>query len=227
MSRLRAWPTLVDVFRRRSSEATTDEQPATQAAGSAAGPSPQSTGSSTGSAASPAAGPAGKGRPTPKRSQAEQARKQRVKPALTRREAAQRDRQRMREERARTRQAMNTGDERYFLARDQGPVRKFLRDYVDSRRTVAEFFLPIIVIILLTSLIGIPQIQLASTVVWVVAMLLLIVDLSVLGVRVRRELRKRFPDDTGRGHVFYTITRATQIRRLRLPKPTVKPGALV
>lgn len=122
---------------------------------------------------------------------------------------------------------MNTGDERYFLKRDQGPVRKFLRDYVDSRRTVAEFFLPVIVVVLLTSLIGIPQIQLISTLAWVVAMILLIVDLTVLSFRVKREVRKRFPDNPGKGNVLYAVTRATQIRRLRLPKPAVKPGTLV
>lgn len=170
---------------------------------------------------------AGKGRPTPKRSEAEKARKQRVRPALNRREAMRRDKERTRAQRARTRKAMDTGDERYFLKRDQGPVRKFLRDYVDSRRTIAEFFLPIILVILLTSLIGIPQIQLISTVVWMVAMILLVVDLTVLGLRVKREVRTRFPDDPGKGNVFYAIARATQIRKLRLPKPAVKPGTLV
>jgi hypothetical protein len=171
--------------------------------------------------------PARKGRPTPKRSEAEKARKQRVRPALNRREAMRRDRERMREERARTRQAMNTGDEKHYLARDRGEVRRFVRNYVDSRRTVAEFFLPLILVILLTSLIGVPVVQLASTIIWLGVMVLLIVDLTILGVRVKREVRKRFPDDPGKGHVLYAITRTTQLRRLRLPKPQVKPGALV
>ncbi|WP_116950480.1 DUF3043 domain-containing protein [Jiangella endophytica] len=169
----------------------------------------------------------GKGRPTPKRSEAEQARKQRVRPALNRREAMRRDRERMRADRAKTRAAMNTGDEKHYLARDQGDVRRFIRNYVDSRRTVAEFFLPLILVILLTSLIGIPVVQFASTIIWLAVMVLLIVDLTILGMRVKREVRKRFPDDPGKGHVLYAITRATQLRRLRLPKPQVKPGTLV
>lgn len=200
-------PTLVDVFRRRTSPETADV-PAAEAADA-----PGRAG--------------GKGRPTPKRSEAEKARKQRVKPALNRREAMRRERERMREDRAKTRTAMNTGDERHYLARDQGDVRRFVRNYVDSRRTVAEFFLPIILVILLTSLIGVPMIQLVSTIIWVAAMILLIVDLTMLGVRVKREVRKRFPDDPGKGHVLYAITRAAQLRRLRLPKPQVKPGTLV
>ncbi len=201
------WPTLVGVFRRRTSPETVDVPAA--------------------DAADEPARAVGKGRPTPKRSEAEQARKQRVRPPLNRREAMRRDRERMRAERAKTRAAMNTGDERYFLKRDQGDVRRFLRDYVDSRRTVAEFFLPIILVILLTSLIGVAQVQLISTVIWLAAMILLVVDLTILGFRVKREVRKRFPDDDGKGHVLYAVTRATQLRRLRLPKPQVKPGTLV
>lgn len=201
------WPTLVGVFRRRATPESAD----TTADDSTVVPET----------------PGRKGRPTPKRSEAEKARKERVKPPLNRREQMRRDRERTRAERTRTRQAMNTGDERYFLKRDQGPVRKFVRDYVDSRRTIAEFFLPIILVILVTSLIGVPEIQLVSTLVWVVAMVLLIVDLSILAMRVKREVRTRFPDDPGKGNALYAITRATQIRRLRLPKPTVKPGTLV
>jgi hypothetical protein len=171
--------------------------------------------------------PSAKGRPTPKRSEAEKARKQRVRPPLNRREALKRERERAKEERLRSRQAMTTGDERYFLERDKGPVRKFLRDFVDSRRTVAEFFLPIILLILLTSFIPIREIQLLSSALWLASMLLLIVDLTVLSFKIRRELARRFPDDKGRGHVFYAIIRSTQIRRLRMPKPAVKPGTLV
>src|SRR5690606_30068831 len=201
------WPTLVGVFRRRATSESTQAPPEE--------PTP------------PPARPGSKGRPTPKRSEAEKARKERVKPALTRREQIRRDREKMRTERMRTRQAMATGDERYFLKRDQGPVRKFVRDYVDSRRTIAEFFLPIILIVLVTSLIGIPEVQLISTLAWVVAMILLIIDLTILGLRVKREVRQRFPDDPNKGHALYAAMRATQIRRLRLPKPTVKPGTLV
>ena len=119
------------------------------------------------------------------------------------------------------------GDERYLMARDKGPVRKFIRDFVDSRRTLAEFFLPVILVILALSLIGSPEVQLFTTMLWMAALILVMLDLFVLWFRVKREVRKRFPDDAGRGHMLYTVARATQIRRLRLPKPTVKPGTPV
>ncbi|WP_129669186.1 DUF3043 domain-containing protein [Phytoactinopolyspora endophytica] len=171
--------------------------------------------------------PGPKGRPTPKRSEAEQARKERVKPPLNKREAMRKDRERMKAQRAKARSAMATGDERYFLKRDQGPGRKFLRDYVDSRRTVGEFFLPIIVVVLFGNFIPIPQVQVIMMTLWLVVMLMLVVDMTILSIRVKREFRKRFPDDEGRGHAFYAIMRAMQIRRLRLPKPAVKPGEVV
>lgn len=171
--------------------------------------------------------PQTKGRPTPTRKEAEAARKQRAKPALTKREQLKRDRERMKEQRAKTRRAMETGDDRLYMKRDQGPVRKFVRDYVDSRRTIGEFFLPFIIVVLIASLVGGPAIQSMVTLIWLVTMLLLIVDMTILARRVKREVRKRFPDESGKGHGFYAVARATQIRKLRLPKPTVKPGALV
>jgi Protein of unknown function (DUF3043) len=198
------------VFRRRSTTERSDELDATT--------SPTET--VNGSRA------AGKGKPTPTRKEAEQARKERVRPALTRRESVRRQREHVRSERGRARQAMMAGDERYLPPRDKGPERRFVRDYVDSRRTLAEFFLPTILIVLVLSLIRSPQIQLLSTLLWLGTLVLVMIDLAVIAVRVKRQVRQRFPDDQRR-HVFYALARATQMRRLRLPKPTVKPGTPV
>lgn len=167
--------------------------------------------------------PTGKGRPTPTRREAELARKQRVKPPLTKREQLKRDRELAKAKRTKSRQAMASGDERYFLKRDQGPVRKFVRDFVDARRTIAEYFLPVILIILLTSFINIDTVRVFSTLLMLATMFMVIFDLVFLRFRLGRELRTRFPDDDGR-HTLYAIGRATQIRRLRIPKPTVRPG---
>lgn len=145
---------------------------------------------------------------------------------LTRRESVRRQREHTRSERARARQAMMSGDERYLSQRDKGPERRFVRDYVDSRRTLAEFFLPMVLVVLVLSLIRSPQIQLLSTLLWMASLLFVIADLAVIAFRVKREVRRRFPDDQ-RGHRLYAIARATQMRRLRLPKPTVKPGTTV
>ncbi|MBD0292280.1 MAG: DUF3043 domain-containing protein [Jiangellaceae bacterium] len=169
----------------------------------------------------------GKGRPTPRRREAEQARKQRVRPTLSRGEAIRRERARAREQRARMRQGVQAGDERYFMERDRGPVRKFVRDYVDSRRTFTEYFLPLVMVVLLLSFVRSPQVQIISSLLWLAAIMFVVLELSILNIRVKREIARRFPDDAGRGHGFYAIARSTQLRRLRLPKPVVKPGTRV
>ena len=43
---------------------------------------------------------------------------------------------------------MKTGDERYLPARDKGPVRRFVRDWIDARLCVAEMLLPLLIIIM-------------------------------------------------------------------------------
>ena len=40
------------------------------------------------------------------------------------------------------REKMMAGEEAYLLPRDQGPVRRYVRDIVDSRRNVLGLFMP-------------------------------------------------------------------------------------
>ncbi len=172
--------------------------------------------------------PGGKGHPTRKRREAEAARKAALKPARTRREALKRDRQAMRAERQRSRQALVSGDERNMPPRDAGPVRKFARDFVDSRRSAAEFFFWIAIVVLVGSFVPSASVRGGVTMFWLVALIAIVVDTGVLAVRLRAQLRQRFPDpSTTRGATVYAVMRAMQIRRLRLPPPKVKPGATV
>ena len=166
----------------------------------------------------------GKGRPTPTRKEAEAARKQRVKPSLTRKEARKRQREAARAERDASYKAMQTGDESAFPERDRGPVRRYVRDFVDSRRLVTEFFLPVMIGILALSLLPIPALVQTITLVWLAAIALVFAELGWLGYKLKRGIRERFGDDTGKGNIFYGIVRATQLRRLRLPKPAIKAG---
>jgi hypothetical protein len=166
----------------------------------------------------------GKGRPTPTRKEAEAARKQRVKPTLNKREARKRQREANRAERDSTYRAMQAGDESHFPARDRGPVRRYVRDMVDGRRLLTEFFLPVMIGILALSLLPIPALVQSVTLLWLAAIALVFAELTWLGFKLRKGIAERFPDDTSRGNVMYGIIRATQLRRLRLPKPAVKPG---
>ena len=170
--------------------------------------------------------PGGKGRPTPKRREAEIARKKRVTPPRDRREAAARQRERMRTEREKRMAAMRSGDDRYLPARDRGPVRRFVRDFVDSRRSVGEFLLPLLVAILVLSFLGETQVwaRSATATLWLMMIVLTTLDTVLLLWRLGRELKRRFPDTSTRGAKLYGLLRSTQMRFLRMPKPHVKAG---
>ncbi|CAL9288082.1 MULTISPECIES: DUF3043 domain-containing protein [unclassified Streptomyces] len=165
-----------------------------------------------------------KGRPTPKRSEAQSQRRRAVTPPLDRKEAMRRQREARRADLARQREALASGDERFLPARDRGPVRRFVRDFVDSRFFVAEMFLPLALVILVLSVIQVGNMQAIATMLWLGVIVLIIVDSIGLAIRLKKQLKQRFPDEPKRGAVAYALMRSLQMRRLRLPKPQVKRG---
>ncbi|WP_317442922.1 DUF3043 domain-containing protein [Streptomyces collinus] len=165
-----------------------------------------------------------KGRPTPKRSEAQSQRRSVANTPTTRKDASKRQREERRQALDRQRQALAGGDERYLPVRDKGPVRKFARDWVDSRFNVAEFFLPMAVVILVLSIVRVPTIQAVALWLWLVVIVLIVLDAIVSGFRLKKRLAERFPDHNRRGAVAYGLMRSLQMRRLRLPKPQVKRG---
>ncbi|WP_340538587.1 DUF3043 domain-containing protein [Nocardioides sp. GXZ039] len=154
----------------------------------------------------------GKGRPTPTRREAEAAARERARVPRTRKEQMQRQRAARAESSQKVREAMKTGDERYLLARDKGPVRRFIRDFVDVRFSFAEIVIPLMIVSLF-----IPALILPLFVV-------LVVDLVVMRLRLRKQLALRFPDEPTKGTTYYAITRAMQMKFMRLPKPRLKIG---
>ncbi|MGW0605614.1 DUF3043 domain-containing protein [Streptomyces sp. NPDC002644] len=165
-----------------------------------------------------------KGRPTPKRSQAQSQRRSVANTPTNRKEAAKRQREERRAALERQRQALASGDERYLPVRDKGPVRRFARDYIDSRWCVAEFFLPMAVIILVLTIIRNQQVQYLGMLLWLAVIAMIVIDSLFTGIRLRKRLAEKFPDVNRRGAVAYALMRSLQMRRLRLPKPQVKRG---
>ena len=165
-----------------------------------------------------------KGRPTPKRSEAQGQRRKAVTAPTDRKASARRARDARRTDMAKQREALAGGDERYLPVRDKGPVRKFTRDYVDSRLRVAEFFLPVAVLILVLSIVRVGSLQTISLLLWLIVIVAIVADSFVTGFRLRGQLRKRFPDKSTKGAVAYGLMRTLQMRRLRLPKPQVTRG---
>lgn len=165
-----------------------------------------------------------KGRPTPKRSEAQTQRRSVAQTPTTRKEAAKRQRDDRRSAMERQRQALASGDERYLPVRDKGKVRRFARDYVDSRLCIAELFLPLAVIILMLSVVPSAVLKNVALLLWLVVIVMIVVDSFVIAIRLRKQLNERFPDENTKGAVRYALMRTLQMRRLRLPKPQVKRG---
>lgn len=206
------------------------------------------TGSPAGSATSRgsrATGP--KGRPTPKRSEARRSakkgpvvpapmtaaeararRKSLARPKLSRVERrAERtaSRARMTERRER----MMAGDEAYLLPRDQGPIRRYARDVVDARRlSLLGLFMPS-ALGLLFVMFTVPQLQLYMSPAMLVLMALMTIDGILLARKVSRQVDAKFPKNTeSRWKLgLYAAGRASQMRRMRAPRPQVERGASV
>jgi hypothetical protein len=168
----------------------------------------------------------GKGRPTPKRTEAQGRRTgPPPPPPTTRKEAYKRMRSQQATRRVEARQGAARGDDSYLPARDRGPVRKLVRDVVDNRRNVGSFFLLIAGVALIGTVVPSIAVRSYASFLLFAFFLLLIVDSVVLSRRITRAVEQRFPDAPRRGLSWYGISRATMIRRWRFPKPDVAPDA--
>ena len=108
-----------------------------------------------------------------------------------------------------------------------GPVRRLARNYVDSRRSAAEFFLPVALVVLLATFVRNEVVYSIGILLWLVLLAVVIVDSFLLARGLRKTVEQRFPDEQTKGTTSYALLRSMQLRRLRLPKPQVKPGATI
>lgn len=164
----------------------------------------------------------GKGRPTPSRREREAAnRRPLVGNSPVDKKAA---RARLNSEREKARVGMANGEERYLPAKDRGEQRRFVRDHIDARWNVGEVMMPVLVVFLIVGFVA-SQTAAASyalLLVWAFVALF-ILDCLVLWVILRKKLTAKF-GQFQKGTFLYILTRAWQLRFLRLPKPQVKRG---
>ncbi|MCD6639522.1 MAG: DUF3043 domain-containing protein [Nocardioides sp.] len=166
----------------------------------------------------------GKGRPTPTRKEAEAAARARARTPRTRKEQLAAQRAARGESSSKVREAMRTGEERYLPARDRGPVRRFTRDYVDSRLSFIELMVPLLVVSMILGWSGSQAaVDFGNTVLFVTLMMI-VVDGLFLRFRLRRELARRFPGESTKGTYLYALMRSMQMKFMRLPKAQVKIG---
>ncbi|MCW1958269.1 MAG: DUF3043 domain-containing protein [Mycobacterium sp.] len=184
-----------------------------------------------------------KGRPTPKRNDKTKKRGPVAPAPMTAAEARQR-RKEMRktmtkEERkaakvkqravmATQRERMMAGEEAYLMPRDKGPVRAYVRDLVDSRRNLLGLFLPLS-LMLIFFMLALPKLAVYSPPFTLALMVAMFVDGFLLWRKVNKAVDAKFPDNTesSRKLGLYAVSRATQLRRSRVPRPRVERGATV
>lgn len=184
-----------------------------------------------------------KGRPTPKRSERNKPRGPVAPAPMTAAEARQRRKQSRssmtKEERkaekvarrvamSERREKMASGDEAYMLSRDQGPIRGYARDIVDSRRNVLGLFMPA-AFFLLFIMLAAPRLQLYMSPLMLLITIAMMIDGLLLARKVNKCVDAKFPDNTETSFKLgmYAVSRATQLRRSRVPRPRVQRGAKV
>src|SRR4029077_8110193 len=185
-----------------------------------------------------------KGRPTPKRSEAArkrgpvapapmtaaEARRRRKEiggPKLTRDERKA-DKVARRADMSERREKMMAGEDAYLLPRDKGPVRRFVRDVVDSRRNVLGLFMPAALGLLFVMLAasGSLVVQRLLSPAMLVLVLIMVIDGFIVGRKVNKLVDEKFPDNTESGWKlgFSAPPRVSQVRRMRAPRPQVNRG---
>ena len=164
-----------------------------------------------------------KGKPTPKRKEAEA--KLKVSPLSP---TASKDAKRALKEQARIRRlearaAYMRGEESALPYRDKGPARRFVRNYIDERRSISEYFLVLIMLVLFLTIIPIPAVQLAAVALMYSSMIFMTVNGIFLSRKLKKLVAEKYPEEPTKGIGMYGWMRSTQLRRLRAPAPQVGP----
>jgi len=165
-----------------------------------------------------------KGAPTPKRSEAQANRRQPYQAPADRKSAGQQSRQRDRAQRVRRSEALQRGEEWALPPKDRGPVRGLARDVVDSRRGIGEYYMAMVVVLIVLLIVPGKTTKLVADVVVVGLLLIIIVEGYFVGTKVKKLAAERYPGQSTRGIMMYTLMRGISMRRMRIPKPRVSRG---
>jgi len=165
---------------------------------------------------------AGKGRPTPKRAASRKARRNAT--PRNRKEAAALQRDRSRANRARTRQALVTGDERHLPPRDAGPEKRLARDIVDVRFTIGQAFFGLIFVAFGASLVNNQVVRNIGSFAALIFLLVMVLDGFRNGRRARDAVTAKYGAARAQGISSYAFMRALLPRRFRRPPCKVSRG---
>lgn len=169
---------------------------------------------------------AGKGRPTPKRKDAQAQNLHPLVPA-DRKASRKAAKARMRERENAQYEAMRTGDINNMPKSERLPWRVYIRDYVDARYNIGEFFMPIAFgIIVLSMVLSMTMQNVYASIIPLLAMYIylfaIIVDIALMWRALKKKLIAKYGEASvarGTRSASYAWSRSIQIRRWRIPKP--------
>lgn len=160
--------------------------------------------------------PVRKEAPTPSRREAEAARRERLNPTLSAKEL-----------RVRERSAKSSLRDEQFTRTEGTPGKVLVRDFVDSRRSVAGYSMPVLMVTLAGSLLissYSPDGALVVTYFTYSLFILIGLDIFLMWRKYRKLHADRLPNVPLKGLLGYLLNRSINLRRLRMPAPRVKPG---
>lgn len=167
-----------------------------------------------------------KGRPTPKMKQAQAAGIRPLVP-VDRKASAKAAKARLREKENAEYEAMQKGDINHMPKAERLPWRIYIRDYVDARFNLGEWFFPVAFAILIASMLVMSLVQNQ----WVSIIMMLcmygyliavIIDVWLMWRKLKAKLIAKYGESSvskGSRSFSYAWNRAIQMRRWRLPKP--------
>lgn len=154
--------------------------------------------------------------PTPTRKEAEAARRERLNPTVSPAEQRKRDRV-----------AKAKSREQDWVKVDEQPGRVLLRDFIDSRKGIAQWWMPTIIATLAVAM-GVMYLYPPWAEITIALPYAAIVGMAIHIVLLWREFKKlhadRLPNEPLKGLLPYLINRIMNLRRFRNPLPRVDPG---
>lgn len=173
----------------------------------------------------------GKGHATPKRKEAQAANLRPLVP-VDRKASAKAAKARMREKENAEYEAMQKGDLSRMPKAERLPWRIYIRDYVDARWNIGEFFIPVAFGILILSMILSVFVQnvaisMAMMILMYGYLFAVIIDTWLMWRKLKKKLVAKFGEASvakGSRSGTYAWSRAIQMRRWRLPKARNKRG---
>ncbi|MCH1883457.1 DUF3043 domain-containing protein [Agrococcus sp. ARC_14] len=165
--------------------------------------------------------PLPEGRKTPKQSE-QVARNRRPLVPEDRKEARRQVQDKMRAERQKARLGFERGEDKYLPPRDKGPVRRYVRDFVDARLSIGTLAMPVMIVVLVLTFINDPQWRMIANLVLWAYVAIVVLDSLLMAWQLRRALRAKFGDKDAKGNGWYATMRSVQLPFMRMPKPQTK-----